>query len=138
MKRPKRVLLDTSTLFSGLGWSGPPFRVHLKIHEENFDLILTDYILDELSNHLKDYPEDRREKAIQSLEYLREASIILEGTWEKNLKKAEKLVGETKDAPIMAAYLHKDVDILVTSNIKDFPTQKHENILTPKKFLKKF
>lgn len=42
------VLVDTSTRFSGLGWSGPPSRVLIAIATGEFQLVLTDYILDEL------------------------------------------------------------------------------------------
>ncbi len=137
MKNTKRVLVDTSTLFSGLGWTGAPFRVLAKIHEENFELVLTDYILDELSRHFEDYPIERREDAFQSLEYLRETAWIVKSEWEEKLEEAEKLVGENKDAPIMAAFLLDEVDILVTSDLKDFPLDDFENILTPKGFLKR-
>ncbi len=135
MKSTRKVLVDTSTLFSALGWTGAPFKVLSKIHEENFKLVLTDYILDELSNHFEDYPIDRREDAFQSMEYLRETALIVESEWEKNLVKAETLVGENKDAPIMAAFLLEEVDILVTSDLKDFPIEEFDNILTPNDFL---
>lgn len=138
MKSSKRVLLDTSTLFSGLGWSGPPFLVLLKIHEGNFDLVLTDYILEELSDHFEDFPEERREQAEKSLEYLQKAHVISEEEWKENLDRGRELVGDSKDAPIMAAYLLEDIDILVTSDEKDFPVKDHENIMGPKEFLAKF
>ncbi len=138
MKNTKKVLVDTSTLFSGLGWTGPPFRVLAKIHEEEFKLILTDYIIEELSDHLEDFSDERRKEAFQSLEYLRESAVIVENKWKEKLNKAEKLVGENKDAPIMAAFLLDEVDILITSDLKDFPIEKFEQILTPKDFLKKY
>jgi len=138
MKSTKRVLIDTSTLFSALGWTGAPFRVLAKIHEEDFELVLTDYIIDELSDHIKDYPEERRKEAFQSMEYLKETSIIVESKWETKLKQAEKLVGENKDAPIMAAFLLDEIDILITSDLKDFPIEDFEQILTPKNFLKEY
>jgi len=138
MKNIKRVLVDTSTLFSGLGWTGAPFRVLAKIHEEDFELVLIDYIIDELSNHVEDYPAERKEEAFQSLEYLRESAVIVENKWKEKLNKAEKLVGENKDAPIMAAFLLDEVDLLVTSDLKDFPIEEFEQILTPKDFLKKY
>lgn len=138
MKGSKRVLLDTSTLFSGLGWLGPPFQVLLKIYEEDFELVLTDYILEELSNHFEDFPEDRRKHAEKSLEYLRKARVINEEEWKKKLDRGKELVGDSKDAPIMAAYLLESIDVLVTSNEKDFPVQEHKNIMGPKQFLERF
>lgn len=134
----RRILLDTSTLFSSLGWEGAPFKVLMKINEKSFELVLTDYILDELSSHFQDFPPNRKEHAIKSLKHLEEASVIEEREWKKNLKRAEKLVGESKDAPIMAAFLTDKVDILVTSNEKDFPIEDKENIQTPDEFLEKF
>jgi len=38
----------------------------------------------------------------------------------------------------MAAFLLDEVDILITSDLKDFPIEKFEQILTPKDFLKKY
>lgn len=138
MKSTRKVLVDTSTLFSALGWTGAPFKVLSKIHEDDFKLVLTDYVLDELSNHLEDYPIERREDAFQSMEYLRETAFIIRCEWEGNLEQAEKLVGEKKDAPIMAAFLLEEVDILVTSDLKDFPIDEYDNILTPNDFLEIF
>ncbi|KXB08309.1 hypothetical protein AKJ56_01560 [candidate division MSBL1 archaeon SCGC-AAA382N08] len=135
--RKKRVLLDTSTLFSSLGWTGAPFEVLLKINEGDFKLVLTDYILDELSDHFKDFPPERKKHAIKSLKLLKEASVIEEKEWKKNLNRAGNLVGENKDAPIMAAFLTNKVDVLVTSNTKDFPTEDKEKVQTPDEFLKK-
>ena len=140
MKSSKRarVLLDTSTLFSAHGWSGAPFEALMKINEENFDLVLTDYILDELSDHFRDFPPERRKHALESLEHLEEASIVEESEWKENLSRAEELVGESKDAPIMAAFLTERVDVLVTSNESDFPVEDMEDVQTPTEFLEKF
>ena len=63
MKNSRAILVDTSTLFSGLGWSGPPARVLTAIADGDFELVLTDYILGELFEHLRDFPADRREPA---------------------------------------------------------------------------
>jgi Arc/MetJ-type ribon-helix-helix transcriptional regulator len=48
----RAVLIDPSTLLSGLGWSGPPSQVLVTIANGNFELVLTDYILGELFEHL--------------------------------------------------------------------------------------
>jgi len=138
MRNTKRVLVDTSTLFSALGWTGAPFKVLVKIYEGNFTLVITDYILEELTAHINDYTGERRENAFQAIEYLRDAYIITEDRWVMNLESAEKLVGESKDAPIMAAYLLEEVDILVTSDLKDFPFEDFDEILTPNAFLRKY
>ena len=52
MRGLRGVLIDTSTLLSGLGWSGPPSQVLVTIANGNFELVLTDYILGELFEHL--------------------------------------------------------------------------------------
>lgn len=132
------VLVDTSTLFSGLGWSGPPARVLVSIATGDFELVLTDSILDELFEHLRDFPAERREPALRSFEYLQQAVIIKEDEWTRKLDHAKPLVGEAKDAPIMAAYLLDAVDVLVTSNTKDFQHDDYETILTPRGFLDRF
>ncbi len=137
MESSKKVLIDTSTLYSGLGWSGSPFKVLMKIYRGDFQLVLTDYILEELSRHFKDFEGKRRESALRSLKYLKEAAIIKKAEWMTNLERAEKEVGECKDAPIMAAFLLDDVDILVTSNTKDFPTSNYMDIMVPDEFLDK-
>lgn len=138
MPSTKKVLVDTSTLFSGLGWSGPPSRVLIAIAEGNFELVVTDYILDELFRHLQDFPTERKEPALRSFEYLHQAVVIDEDEWDVNLDAAEVMVGETKDAPIMAAYVLDEVDVLVTSNTQDFPHDDYETIVTPRGFLDEF
>lgn len=138
MPSSKKVLVDTSTLFSGLGWSGPPSQVLIAIAEGNFELVVTDYILDELFRHLQDFPPERKEPALRSFEYLHQAVVIDEDEWEVNLDAAEARVGETKDAPIMAAYLLDEVEVLVTSNTQDFPHDDYGTIMTPRDFLDTF
>lgn len=135
MPSTRRILVDTSTLFSGLGWSGPPSQVLITITEDDYELVLTDYILDELFAHLQDFETERKIPALSAFEYLHHADVLEEAEWDANLDTAEELVGETKDAPIMAAYLLDDVDILVTSNTQDFPHDDYETILTPRAFV---
>lgn len=138
MTSSQAILVDTSTLFSGLGWSGPPSRVLLTIATGEFELVLTDYILGELFEHLRDFPADRREPALRSFEYLQQATVIDEDQWTVHVDDAETAVGETKDAPIMAAYLLDEVDVLVTSNVHDFPLEDYETLLTPREFIDAF
>jgi hypothetical protein len=38
----------------------------------------------------------------------------------------------------MAAYLLDEVDVLVTSNVHDFPIEDYETILTPREFVETF
>lgn len=133
-----RILVDTSTLFSGLGWPGPPSRVLIAIAEGSFELMLTDYILDVLFEHLQDFDTERKEPALRAFEYLHQAIVIEEDQWSVHLDSAEDIVGETKDAPIMAAYLLEEVDVLVTSNTQDFPHDGYEQIVTPRGFLNTF
>lgn len=139
MPNSQTILVDTSTLFSGLGWSGPPAQVLITIAEGEFELILTDYILDELFAHLQDFSTEQKEPALRSFEYLYQAVVIPEDGWNTQLDQAERLVGERKDAPIMAAYLRDDVDVfvdvLVTSNTQDFPHTDYETIMTPREFV---
>lgn len=135
MTSTRAVLVDTSTLFSGLGWSGLPSQVLVTIAEGSYELVLTDYILDELFEHLRDFPTERKEPALRSFEYLQQATVIDENEWITHLEDAEELVGESKDAPIMAAYLLDEVDVLVTSNTADFPLEEYETIVTPRGFL---
>jgi len=131
----RAILVDTSTLFSGLGWSGPPSQVLITIADGDFELVLTDYILGELFEHLRDFPADRREPALRSFEYLKQATVLDEERWMAHFDRAKQEVGENKDAPIMAAYLLDEVDVLVTSNIHDFPLDDYETILTPRDFI---
>lgn len=136
--RSTSVLIDTSTLYSGLGWSGPPSRVLVAIATGHFELVLTDYILDELFEHLRDFPPDRKEPALRSFAYLQQAVVIDQDGWNDKLDQAKPLVGEAKDAPIMAAYLLEEVDLLVTSNTQDFPHDDFGTIVTPRAFLDRF
>ena len=61
--------------------------------------------------------------------------MIDEEHWSAHLDRAKETIGENKDAPIMAAYLLDEVDVLVTSNIHDFPLDDYEAILTPREFI---
>jgi predicted nucleic acid-binding protein len=135
MMSSRAILIDTSTLFSGLGWFGPPYEVLLRIHGSTAQLVVTDYILDELFTHLSDFPTDRKEPALRAFEQLYDATVIPEDDWQPLLEMATEEVGEDKDAPIMAAYLLDEIDVLVTSNTTDFPLADYETILTPREFL---
>lgn len=138
MPSTQRILVDTSTLFSGLGWSGPPAQVLVTITDEEFELVLTDYILDELFAHLEDFSTERKAPALSAFEYLHHADVLEESEWDGNLATAKGLVGEDKDAPIMAAFLLDGVDVLVTSNTEDFPHGDYESIMTPRGFVQTF
>ena len=100
MTSSRAILVDTSTLFSGLGWSGPPSQVLITIADGDFELVLTDYILGELFKHLRDFPTDRREPALRSFEYLKQATVIDEERWMAHFDRAKQEVGENKDASI--------------------------------------
>lgn len=132
----KEVLIDTSTLFSGLGWSGPPSDVLLTIYSESrYELVLTEYILEELFRNVDRMPQGRRSSAFESLEHLQKCRVVGREDWIQNIQKAEDEVNDVKDAPVLAAYFTDMVDYLVTSNTEDFPLKKYENILTPQQFL---
>jgi predicted nucleic acid-binding protein len=132
----KTVLVDTSTLFSGLGWAGVPSDVLLVLYSrDGYFLRLSDRILQELFRNVKKFPDDRQPAALQSLEYLQKAAIVTEDRWREHLTRAKQEVTELKDAPILTAYFLEDTDYLVTSNAQDFPVDQYETIVSPNEFL---
>lgn len=130
------MLVDASTLYSGLGWTGPPSDVLLKISgSSDYDLVLSDRILEELFRHLNEIPD--KENALRSLECLKEAVIVRSDRWKQHQEIASKLVNDSKDAPVMAAFLTGKVDYLVTSDTSDFPVSEFDTVMTPGQFLEK-
>lgn len=53
-----KVVLDTNTIVSAIGWDGPPRRVLLALREGKYDLVTTTDLLEELTNGLS-YPKLR-------------------------------------------------------------------------------
>lgn len=53
-----KVVLDTNTIISGIGWKGPPRRILLALRDQRHHLIISAQLLDELTAALN-YPKLR-------------------------------------------------------------------------------
>ena len=127
----KKILIDCNVLISaGLGSNS--CKTVIKIAIENYDICITNKILEEYVNVCS------RKKFAQYFNNLKElckivASVatILEDT-QVNIK-----TPDIKDLPYIAAALNHSIDFIVTGNIKDFPNSPYNkaNVITPAEFI---
>lgn len=130
-----KILLDTNTLFSALGYPGNERDLIFKMIDANWDIAIIDRILEELQENIRrKYTSPQKEMALDLLlTFLRRGNIEIKRLpeYQHHLDEAKTLTNE-EDAVILAAAMLSDVDILVTGDkhflenerLKDFPKVK--------------
>ncbi|MFQ5795100.1 MAG: putative toxin-antitoxin system toxin component, PIN family [Candidatus Bipolaricaulia bacterium] len=117
-----KILLDTNTLFSGLGFEGNERNLLKKAGTGEVDFAVTDMSFEELKRNISEkYSERQREEALDLLlTILSTGRIEIKGkdAYQKHLDEAKEMINE-EDTPILAAAMLGDIDILVTGD-KDF------------------
>ncbi len=133
MKR--RVVLDTNILISGIGWSGPPKEVLEAFLKEEFILLISESILNELErvlNYKKFYfiPDYLKESLISNL--LKASESV------KTKKKLDIIKEDPEDNKVLECALFGKADYIVTGDEHLLKLRKFNNIkiLTPMEFLK--
>lgn len=121
-----KVLLDSNTLFSGLGFMGMENKVIWLAILGRIRLVVSDYIVAEFRRTVeKKFTGDRKKKAVELLNRLLVSGAVeVKGREDyiSYFEEADKLINE-KDSPILACAMREDIDVLVSGD-KDFHTSK--------------
>jgi putative PIN family toxin of toxin-antitoxin system len=128
MKNMQSVMVDTSTLFSGLLFRGKPHQILDLIRRKKAKLILPDYVLAELYRLIR-RQEPSSVGIIDAFLFFTKPRIVSESKYRKFLRQALKLVRDDEDAPVLACALHVKPDFFISSD-KDFHTKEIKNMLT--------
>lgn len=130
-------MVDANVLVAGLGWPRWPYAVLQHAIAGDYQLVLSQYILDEAHHHLKRIIPNALESFQDFLE-LCEYEIVDDPT-PLMLIEHEKLVRDAKDIPVALAAITAKVDCLVSSD-KDLTDnaalKEHMDVLLPAVFLR--
>ena len=140
-----KILFDTSVLLPGFRYPELREKAIGRIIHAGALPVVTDYILDELrSNIQKKYTAEQKAVALDLLLQILSMGVLEIKTWAEyapHLDEALKLVPE-KDAPVLAAAMLPDIDLLLTNDKKHFlenqklqETAWREKIKTAREFL---
>jgi uncharacterized protein len=127
-----RVVLDTNTIVSGVGWGGPPAAVLDAAMAGRFEIVTRPILLDELRRVLA-YPKLQPVigDADELIELLALTAIVVTPT------ETIELVRDPDDNRLIEAALAADADVIVTGD-QDLLTLGRVDkirILTPREFL---
>ncbi|MBM3209004.1 putative toxin-antitoxin system toxin component, PIN family [Candidatus Shapirobacteria bacterium] len=125
-----RVVLDTNVLVSGILWGGKPGLVIKHFRQNKFVLLVSPFVLAELTNFLEEHRIERRQR-----------QIILDEFETRPIKiippEQVNLCRDAKDNQVLDLCSFGEADYLVTGDkdllaLKKFGKTK---IITPKEFL---
>lgn len=120
-----KVVLDTNTIVSGIGWDGPPRRVLLAMRDGRHDLIISPDLLTELTRVLR-YPKLRPIAAHPSLrvvlEWLHQPEHIVIPTERLSVVRADPLDNRVLEAAVAGRagiIVSGDHDLLAIKKFQD-------------------
>jgi putative PIN family toxin of toxin-antitoxin system len=129
-----RVVFDTNVLFSMLAFPGGRMDVFLEIIlQDQVDLVLSDFILEELGRNIKKKTSLNPKDAIK---ILRSHSFIHNPT-----EKIDVIKTHNPDNRILECAVGGHVEVLVTGNMKDIRSLgafRGVAILSPREFIEKY
>lgn len=132
-----QILVDSNVLFSALLKEGNERQLIEAVILEGHTLVITDLIAEELRRNIKaKYPAAIKEDALQQLAKILQAGFLKQknhAEYKDNIKAALRLIVK-KDAPILAAGLQPEIDVIATSD-SHFLKNKKLNYLRRKKIL---
>ncbi len=133
-----KVVLDTNTIVSGIGWDGPPRRVLMALRDGLHDLVISPDLLVELTRVLS-YPKLRPIAAHPSLravlEWVHQPEHIVIPKERLSIIRADpqdNLVLEAAVAGRAGTIVSGDHDLLAIRKFRDIP------IVTTRQFISKY
>ena len=131
-----RVMLDTNVLISILIFNGKELKILLKQITDNYKLVLSSYVLDEL----KEVVKRKFDNKLYDLEvFLYNLPFEVYYTPQIIINDEVIKIRDIKDVPVLYSAIMSNVDVFVTGD-KDFENIDVEKpeILTPSEFLRKY
>lgn len=109
-----RVLVDSSSLYSALLHDG---RVAELLDEllAAHHVVVTDYVLEEVRRNLDEALDPAHDVDAYLAPFVKAVHVLEADEYRPNLPRVPAHVSD-KDAPVVAAALHPDVDVLLTSD----------------------
>ncbi len=118
-----KVLVDTNIFVASMRFAGLKRKLVWKLLEEGEVIVLTDFILEELRRKFSElYTPVEVQAALDNLlQFLGTGQLEVKRfeDYAQHLPEAEQLI-QAKDAPILAAAMLSDIDILLTRDKQDF------------------
>lgn len=108
-----RVLLDTNVILSGLNHSGNEQRVLQLGYQLGFELVISEYLLEEVLRGLLWKFDWSSVRATNALEELRRAASIVEPS-----RSVDIIPDDHPDNRVLACAVHASADFLVTGDRK--------------------
>lgn len=131
-----RVMLDTNVLISILIFNGRELKILLKQITDNYKLVLSSYVLDELKEVIK----RKFDNKLYDLEvFLYNLPFEVYYTPQNIINEEIVKIRDIKDIPVLYSAIMSNVDVFITGD-KDFENIDIEKpeILTPSDFLRKY
>ncbi len=121
-----RIMLDTNIIISGLAFAGNERKLLDTVYRKNATLIISEYVALETKTVLKKkFPE--KENLLDELINLFKVEIAALPSNEE-VKQAESIIRDQKDAVILATALRVKPDVFVSGDL-DFHTSKITSII---------
>ena len=122
-KRP-RIVLDTNTLISALGWRGRPHRVFRMCVAEDIELVLSPPILEELEQVMEypkfDFPEQIKDEFLSQL--IASARLVLP------VQKVEVILADPLDDKFLEYAIAANADYIVSGDRHLLNVREYESI----------
>lgn len=132
MVRRLRVLIDTNVLFSGLFWRGAPYLILSLLEEGRIKLLLPEQVILEAREVIqKIKPEEKQLLDIFLKRFSRKIKRVRKPS-KQEIVKAEKMLRDSDDAPILATAFISKPDFFVSGD-EDLLTaevRSHEDFIT--------
>jgi uncharacterized protein len=131
-----RVVLDTNVLVSGAAYpSSIPGRILGAWHQGALDVILSQYILDELARVLPRLNHRLKWKAADFADYVDILSLQADLVEPQPLN--DEAVRDGADIPVLGTFLTAKADYLITGDDDLLSLAEHYSIISPAEFWRK-
>ncbi len=131
-----KIVADTNLLISSIFWNGSPYKIVQQALNQEIEIFISKYILDEVRKVLTD-PKEKFRLSKKEIEDVIEGILlyakIIEPKTTTDVVKRDK-----KDNPIIACALDAQANFIITRD-KDLLTIKQHagiKIITPEEFIK--
>ncbi len=130
-----RIVADTNLLISSIFWNGPPYKIILLALDKKIDIFISEFILNEVRNVLKNPKEGfcLTEQEIEDI--IRVILSYVKIVKPREIK--EIVMRDPKDDNILACGLTAKADFIITrdKDLLDLKEYVKIKIITPEQFL---
>jgi len=139
MRKKYRMMVDTTSLISGLVFHGVEHRLLKLVEKDKIKLVLSDHIVEETRRVLKRSFGGKASLLDEFLE-ITNPEIIKKEKYLNLIEKYKESIDDPKDVPILASGIKANPDFFISGD-KHFKTEKVKkllNVVTSRQILEKF